>query len=57
MALLFRSVAHLNRPDGINCADEKMSLKLPIGKNAQKSKVLTFEQGKQTHAIHRRERR
>src|SRR5882672_2961958 len=39
----FVRVAHLNRPNGLDCADKKMSLQLQNGKNAQKSKVLTFE--------------
>jgi hypothetical protein len=43
MVLLFRLLAHLHRPNGLDCADEKMSLELPNGKNGQKSKVLTFK--------------
>ncbi len=42
MVLLFVQVAHIfNRPNGLDCADEKMSLELRNGKNVPKSKVLT----------------
>jgi hypothetical protein len=42
MALLFRADAHFHRPNGLDCSDEEMSPDLRNGKNAQKSKALTF---------------